>query len=324
MNSNDIKIDWKKYVDQIYCLTFAKKDKTELYNELKRVDIYDSGIYHEFENIQTPLYEILYNNLIDKKYIEYLSQLNLFVFDNLKKYTFRYDVTIGEYYCMKNASNHGYNRILILEDDVIFLKNKEDIINILENMLKCYNENDEGLLFLGGIPHICYDYTKDYKNIRNTLYQCVKEVNYNYIKAVDLYRIPGSSSCNFYDKSAYEHFINYIESGKYGMVDIYFLIYGNSNIQIFYSDTNIAVQENWAGHMINATYNHNYDINKRNIYLNNIFSILLSPEIIPQDYWSSKLVFDEINEVFFNNELTDDFYYKKFNEVINKKNNNIK
>ena len=55
-----MKIDWNKYVDQIYCITFTGKRNGEMYDELKRVDILDSGIYFEFENIKTPLYEKLY------------------------------------------------------------------------------------------------------------------------------------------------------------------------------------------------------------------------------------------------------------------------
>lgn len=311
--NNDIKIDWEKYVDQIYCVTFTKKDKTELYKELRRVDILDSGIYHEFENIQTPFYKKLYGAAVDLSKVRQKS---------CKEYSFRYDVTIAEYYCCKNASQHNYNRILVMEDDVVFLKNKNDIINILDNILKCFNENDPGLLFLGGAPHFIYDYKKDYGDVRNTLYQCTKDVNYNYYKAENLIMLPGSSSCNFYDKKAYEHFIKYNEDGNFSMCDLYYLIYDNCDIKLFYSDTNLAVQESWGGCFINATNNHNYNKDNKLTYLNNIFDMMKLPDFnYDIDYWVIGLVFKEINKNFFNNELSNEYLYNKINEY--KLNNNI-
>jgi hypothetical protein len=308
-----MKIDWNKYVDQIYCVTFTKKDKTKLYEELRRVDILDSDIYHEFENIQTPFYEILYNAAVDQ---------NKVMQNSCKEYSFRYDVTIAEYYCCKNASQHNYNRILVLEDDVIFLKDKNDIIKILDNMLKCFNENTPGLLFLGGAPHSVHNYNEDYDNIRNTLYQCTENVNYNYYKVENLLSLPGSSSCNFYDKKAYEYFIKYNEDGNFSMCDLYYLIYNNCDIKLFYSDTNLAVQEGWAGYFINATNNHNYSHTDKSKYLNNVFDIMkLHDFTYVLDYWVIHIIFKEINNNFFNNELSNEILYNKINEY--KLNNNI-
>ena len=118
-----MKIDWNKYVDQIYCITFTGKRNGEMYDELKRVDILDSGIYFEFENIKTPLYEKLYRSFFGNQFEGQ---------GYMKDYSYAYDVTIAHYYCMKHAEQHGYNRILILENDNVFLKNKSAISNILD------------------------------------------------------------------------------------------------------------------------------------------------------------------------------------------------
>ena len=46
---NDIKIDWKKYVDKIYCIRYIGESEYRIKKcteEFKRVDILDSGILY--------------------------------------------------------------------------------------------------------------------------------------------------------------------------------------------------------------------------------------------------------------------------------------
>ena len=301
-------IDWTKYVDQIYCITFAGKQnyeqyKEDLYNELYRVNILNSGIYYEFENISTPFYKRIYESLFDDNHKYVVKGSN----DNLRKYSYLYDCTMAHYYCMKHAKLHGYNKIIILEDDVVFLKNKEDIIHILDNALEKYCD---GYLFLGSVSHVCYDHASEIPNARNTLYECTETVNYDIKPFND--DIGGGSAFNLYDMKAYSHFIDYIESGNFNGTDIYFEIYNNSNINIFYSDTYVCIQDIWFGFFLHATRNYPINMNKKEYYLEVMFSD--SKKLFDNDLWISKLLFDEINSSMFNNELSDEYFYNKLKE----------
>lgn len=117
-------IDWKKYFDHIYCIHFVdyKEREEELKKELKRVGILDSEIFSFKYTFRTPLDNTLYEsyNFMRERNNEWfkISMLNL---------------AIGHYSCMKESLGLGYERILIIEDDVAFLKNLDEIERILES-----------------------------------------------------------------------------------------------------------------------------------------------------------------------------------------------
>ena len=306
-----MKIDWNKYVDQIYCITFTGKRNGEMYDELKRVDILDSGIYFEFENIKTPLYEKLYRSFFG---YQYEGQ------GYMKDYSYAYDVTIAHYYCMKHAEQHGYNRILILENDNVFLKNKSAISTILDiAMEKC---DDNGFIFCGAAGHAIYDYENEYH--RNTLYQCTKEIDYDIIKLENDINTCGGASFNIYDKKAYTTFTKYIENGNYWTIDVYKNIYNLNEISIYFSNTYIAVQESWFGIFINALYNYNVNPNYKDKYLNicvGDYNSILDHALdhtndIESDIWAHHIVFDQINEILFNNSLDKSKYINRDNLII--------
>lgn len=293
-------IDWKKYVDQIYCITFPNKQMNELYAELKRVDILDSGIYREFENISSPLFKKMFLGTFGSLKEEYPMQ---------QRYSYAYDVTIAHYYCMKHAEQNNYDRILILENDNIFLKDKKDIINILDNAFK--NCDDNGFIFLGAAVHSIYNYPEILQNhnIRNTSYQCTETVNYNILKIEDTVALTGGASFNIYDKIAYKEFIKFIEDGNYWTVDIYNEIYDTNKIKIYISDTYIAIQNCWIGTFLNSLNNYNCNQFYKYMYLMNIINDYNSiksgsnPSDIISDTWASELAFNQLNEKFFNYEL---------------------
>ena len=294
-----MKINWSKYVDQIYCITFPNKQMNELYTELKRVDILDSGIYYEFENISSPLFKYMFLGTFGSLKEDCVMQ---------KKYSYAYDVTIAHYYCMKHAQQHNYDRILILENDNIFLKDKKDIVNILD---AAYNNYKDGFIFLGSALHKIYDYPEKLHifDIRNTLYQCTETVDYDIIKLTDNFNTAGGASFNIYDKTAYEYFIKFIEDKNYWTVDVYKNIYDINKINIYISNTYIAIQECWIGKMLNSLNNYNCNEYNKFKYLMNIINDYNNikngnnPNDILSDIWASKLGFEQLNEKYFNNEL---------------------
>ena len=237
-----------------------------------------------------------------------------------ENYSYAYDVTIAHYYCMKHAEQHGYNRILILENDNVFLKNKSAISNILDiAMEKC---DDNGFIFCGAAGHAIYDYENEYH--RNTLYQCTKEIDYDIIKLENDINTCGGASFNIYDKKAYTTFTKYIENGNYWTIDVYKNIYNLNEISIYFSNTYIAVQESWFGIFINALYNYNVNPNYKDKYLNicvgdynSILDHALDhPNDIESDIWAHHIVFDQINEILFNNSLDKSKYINRDNLII--------
>ena len=121
-------INWKKYFNAIYLLTYAGyngRRKTGTSDELKRVGIADSGIFHVYENIQTPLFQPILQA------VRHDSRMT----DNLSMFS----CTFGHYCIWKICELRGYRRTLILEDDVVFLNDVDRIEKILENTPKDYD-----------------------------------------------------------------------------------------------------------------------------------------------------------------------------------------
>lgn len=118
-------IEWNKYVDHIYTISFTKNYPqriNKLNNELKYLNILDSGIYSIFYNIQSPLpfYKLMFENMAHS--------------ESADKYGVYVNKTFAHYKCIREAYELHYDHILILEDDVIFMKNKELIHEYLENI----------------------------------------------------------------------------------------------------------------------------------------------------------------------------------------------
>ena len=112
-------IDWSKYFDRIYCIHFVQytKRKQLLEFELNRVGILNSGIFQ---------YQFTYNNF---KFNQYIKEVL-----NIPCHFYRYiSVALGHYEAIRDAYNKDYNRILIIEDDVRFLRDLNKIEQILNN-----------------------------------------------------------------------------------------------------------------------------------------------------------------------------------------------
>ena len=131
-------INWNKYFDHIFCIHYISEDRIERHNqlikELKRVGIYDNKIFEFIYDIDNSFSNIIYNN-------EYLlKRFKCLDYEKNSKYALR--VTINHLQALYISKLLGYNRILILEDDICFLKDLNKIEEILENninSLKQYN-----------------------------------------------------------------------------------------------------------------------------------------------------------------------------------------
>ena len=109
-------IDWKNYFDHIYCLHYlpSRHKLPRLLGELERVGILDSGIFSLRETVPSPYDQIIF----EKQKDPVCCPTPIFVNICLEVRRILYD-----------AKHFGYQRILMLENDVAFLKDLE--------MLKC-------------------------------------------------------------------------------------------------------------------------------------------------------------------------------------------
>lgn len=115
-------INWKKYFDAVYVLHYAGYNEIEshLNSELKRVGLDSSGILHIHENISSPFLTTLKKNVNCE--------------DRLKSES-AFSCAFGHYSILKITELKNYSKILILEDDVSFLKDLTLLENILEKSL---------------------------------------------------------------------------------------------------------------------------------------------------------------------------------------------
>jgi len=234
---NDVKIDWKKYVDKIYCIKYIGESEyrtNKCKEEFNRVDILDSGIYYEFVNVNSPIYKDIYQTLFTK-------------FSKDRPYDYVTDCTFGHYYCMKHAEYFDYKRILILESDDVFLRDKNQIIEILEKSKEIMDNDENSLMVLNGCEVDCPAYT----------FTLPKEF---YIKFNSQYSL-WCAGFNIYSKNAYKLFIDKFEKYEFFTNDTYKFIYGDK-INVYNNEVNICIQQDWVKMTTNFDVLYNIDINK--------------------------------------------------------------
>lgn len=103
---------WSKYFDHIYCIhgEVCEERRYEIENELRRVGILDSGIFTWMIDYDIPKYSDRYENPRSAA------------------------GTLGHLRCYCDQLYHHYDRVLILEDDIKFLKDLATIENILSKL----------------------------------------------------------------------------------------------------------------------------------------------------------------------------------------------
>lgn len=121
---------WEDKFDAIYCIHYLQyTDKiNKLISELDRVGILDTSIFEWHYTFKTPFAEELlkiHPNLLTAGYVE---------------------CALAHYSCCKQALSLGYKRILILEDDNVFLKDLDKLYDIVKKI-----PNNYDICFLDGI-----------------------------------------------------------------------------------------------------------------------------------------------------------------------------
>ena len=115
-------INWSKYFDRIYCLHFVpyteRKELLEI--ELERVGILNSNIFEYF---------FTYGNQQEEKFKQYVKKVR----PQIEKDKFiNIPILYGHYSIVKKAEKEKLKHILIIEDDIRFLKN----LNLIEQIIK--------------------------------------------------------------------------------------------------------------------------------------------------------------------------------------------
>ena len=225
-------IDWKKYVDKIYCIQYIfNKQRTEdLNTELFRVDILQSGIYEVIEQFPSPLYDILYEHFNDISNVE-----------DQKRY---FNSFIGHYSAVKKAYLDNLDYVLVLEDDCRFFKDKQKINYVLENTINEFKHIKESAIYGGSISlnnHIDCD-TK-----YNTLYN-IYNIEETYL---------AGAAFNIYNRKAMKILIDFVENLNYCIIDQYNIIYTNTNTKIFLINKHLCIQQDWCFIMFNTWNDYN-------------------------------------------------------------------
>lgn len=227
----DGKIDWNKYFDHIFCIHYISEDRIErhhqLINELKRVGIYDSGIFSFIYDENSIITNEIYENVRNNEYCSY------------DKYAKR--VTINHYKAFNISKFCNYKKILILEDDICFLKDIQQI----EYYLNQASNNDTDLIMYDYIT-----YKMDNENELNCFATCY-QLNYNgIIKMIENIEYENMYVIDQYF-STLNNYIFYI--GNYQQ-NVYF----PQQLSISKCEKRLAIQRNNEAYQ-NGGININYD-----------------------------------------------------------------
>ena len=130
---DDLAKTWRQNFEHVYCVSYApyKKRREKLFEELKRVGIIHSELDGEKNE---PFFSMHYT--VENPFEQMLLTHPGF---NWPKHNKRFNkgalsLALGHYCVMKEAMSLGYLRILIIEDDIVFLKDLSVINDIIENI----------------------------------------------------------------------------------------------------------------------------------------------------------------------------------------------
>lgn len=123
---------WRENFEHVYCISYApyKKRREKLFKELRRV-----GIIHpdSDRDKDEPFFTMHYT--VENQFEEMLLTHPGFRWPKHNKRFNRgaLSLAIGHYCVMKEALSLGYLRILIIEDDIVFLRDLDKISDIVSN-----------------------------------------------------------------------------------------------------------------------------------------------------------------------------------------------
>lgn len=197
-----MKINWKRYLDQIYSITQAKniEKNKELQEELDRVGILKSGIYTRMIDVNSPFYKIIYDSL---------NKIN-----DTSCYNGGFKMTMNSYFAIKQAYEQGYNKIMIVEDDVRFLNSLKKINELMKYIIKLMDKLKQYDIIVCNAENVMYsnhyDFNENYINE-------IKNVSINDQLYVTYY---SCATCVIYNRNAMEQLINFYEH-NYTCIDRY-------------------------------------------------------------------------------------------------------
>lgn len=178
-------INWAKYFDRIYCLFYCPymDIKNRLEKELLRVGILDSGIFEYCFTSPTRYDQVVQDSFDDKEHIARVGWIN---------------ESLALERIMRQSLALGYERILVLEDDCVFLKDINEVKQIFDSApLAEYDfiQYDSGLM-----PE---NYDSFVDVVRN------KKINHWFADSSGLWF--GMATCNSFNKKGMELVIEQIE-----------------------------------------------------------------------------------------------------------------
>ena len=124
-------IDWKKHFDHIYCIHYLPYSNRygKCIDELKRVGIRESGIFSWKITWDSPIFNKLYEVYPKAPSVGCMK------------------VGFSHYLCIKEAYELGFKRVLILENDNIFLKDLDKLEKIINDTPEDYD-----IIFFDKVP----------------------------------------------------------------------------------------------------------------------------------------------------------------------------
>lgn len=131
-------IDWKKYINYAFCINYLQNNRiADISKTLQDIgiDIYDNRFFSFIYDNEHKIFQEEENLMRQKSYKFYVDNAywdgNSIIYNN-RNYDYLFNIGLTTYKALKIAQYFKYKRIIIFEDDIIFLKDTEYIINALE------------------------------------------------------------------------------------------------------------------------------------------------------------------------------------------------
>lgn len=144
-------MNWTKYFDAIWCIDYKpmKLRKQLILKQFERVGILNHPNFKFHQTFSSPFDNMLYQKMVQSGKI-------------IKQYQYNQQImnaSLGHYACTKKSLIDNYNRILIIENDIRFLKDINKIQEYLNNL-----PNDYDIILFDYFQHCSNQEFEQYKN----------------------------------------------------------------------------------------------------------------------------------------------------------------
>ena len=136
-------IDWNGKFDRIFCINLSQytNRREGMLGELRRIGILESENFSWKYTVLCPMYQILFDVMKKHGYTECRTQTE-------------FNIAMANFECIKSAYVAGCENVLIMEDDIRFLKDIDKIEQIFDATPSDYDAVNYN-------PHIIYGKTLD-------------------------------------------------------------------------------------------------------------------------------------------------------------------